>query len=549
MKSVYLFSIAVPIILFSLLCLAQDKLPLEEISIGVLAEQGVDNADTKSTPIVDDSSNPVSGLYLFVEPIILEHGPWVIVVMILLIFLLVYVLRTRRKLTASERNLSHEIVERKETEATLADYKKSLEKRVVERTNDIDMVNQSLQKSQSALRNLVEITSSPRLSHEDKLTRLLETGREYYQTAAASISSLEEYHKRLCVVADKKELFRDYVGPLNKICVQQAIAQFNKPLDIPNLNIKNYKYPGCGSEVLNSYLATAVLVKGRPHYVLEFADIIERKGQYTHWDHNMLQLMARWIGSEIEKQEVIEEQQRNQTELARVSRMSAMGEMVAGLAHELNQPLTGAINYSSACLRRLKYEKIDREKLIIGLERAVEGATLAADIIRQLREFVKKGKSAKEPVNINVVVLKIVDLLSAEIRRHRTRVTLQLADNIPVILANEIQLEQVVLNFIRNSLDAMENTEARLREIIITTELDYDKVRLFVMDFGDGIPATTEGEVFDAFYTTKSDGMGMGLSISRTIIEEHNGTIVANNNPETGACFSFEIPANSSVVQ
>jgi len=225
-----------------------------------------------------------------------------------------------------------------------------------------------------------------------------------------------------------------------------------------------------------------------------------------------------------------------------------MGEMMAGLAHELNQPLTGAINYSSACLRRLKYEEIDREKLIIGLERAVEGATMAADIIRQLREFVKKGKSAKESVNINVVVLKIVDLLSAEIRRHKTRVTLQLADNIPVILANEIQLEQVVLNFIRNSLDAMENTEVRLREIIITTELDYDKVRLFVMDFGDGIPATTEGEVFDAFYTTKSDGMGMGLSISRTIIEEHNGTIVANNNPETGACFSFEIPANSGVA-
>ena len=106
-------------------------------------------------------------------------------------------------------------------------------------------------------------------------------------------------------------------------------------------------------------------------------------------------------------------------------------------------------------------------------------------------------------------------------------------------------MEQVILNFIRNSLDAMDNVAIARREIIITTEQDQDNVRLFVIDFGSGIKSNSESNLFDAFYTTKSEGMGLGLSISRTIIEEHSGTITASNNPDAGACFSFEIPVSA----
>jgi C4-dicarboxylate-specific signal transduction histidine kinase len=256
-------------------------------------------------------------------------------------------------------------------------------------------------------------------------------------------------------------------------------------------------------------------------------------------------VMAQWIGSEIEKQEAIEEKQRHQSELARVGRVSVMGEMAAGLAHELNQPLTGAINYSSGCLRRLKQGDFDKDKLIQGLERTIEGATLAADIIRHLREFVQKGHSQRKLTSLNDVVLNIVDLVSVEIKRHHASVVLNLADNLPRLTANAVQLEQVVLNFIRNGLDAMENTESSKRKLIIATEAVNDNVKLSVTDNGHGILPETEAKLFDAFYTTKPEGMGMGLSISRSIIEAHNGIIAARNVANTGACFSFEIPINS----
>ena len=245
--------------------------------------------------------------------------------------------------------------------------------------------------------------------------------------------------------------------------------------------------------------------------------------------------------------EAIEEKQRHQSELARVARMSAMGEMAAGLAHELNQPLTGAINYSSGCLRRLKQGNLDKDKLIQGLERTVEGATLAADIIRQLREFLQKGHSERKLIALNDIVLSIVDLVSAEIKRHHAKVTLRLNEGLPAIMANAVQLEQVVLNFIRNSLDAMESTHPGKRELIIATEQRDDKLKLSVTDYGEGLSCDAESKLFDAFYTTKPEGMGMGLSISRSIIEAHHGIISGQNAPGAGACFSFELPVGKEM--
>ena len=475
-----------------------------------------------------------------------KYAAWIVVATLFMVFLMgltIYIYNTNRRLQESDRRLRREITIREHSQEELVDYKNSLERRIIARTNEIELVNASLKKSQTVLRKLVYITSSAQLGHEEKMVRLLETGREYYKTGAARLSNLSDQGIKASVVSAKVELLENHVGPLNSLGVQQVSTQHDVPLDIPNLNTKNYKSPGCGCDTLNSYLASAVIVRGETHSVLEFSDEEVRKNSYTHWDHNLLQVMARWIGSEIEMQDIVEETQRNQTELARVGRVSVMGEMAAGLAHELNQPLTGAINYSSGCLRRLKSDTFDKEKIIQGLERAVESATMAADIIRHLREFTQKGGINKDIVALNEVVIKIVKLIATEIKRHQTSITLQLSPNLPDIVANETQLEQVILNFIRNSLDAMDNIDVEKREIIITTDQSLDKVRLFVIDFGNGIKSNAELNLFDAFYTTKSEGMGLGLSISRTIIEEHNGTITASNNPDGGACFSFELPA------
>lgn len=469
------------------------------------------------------------------------------VFVILLVMLIVYVSRTNRRLRESDRNLRKEIVERKESQAKLANYKDTLEQRVIARTEELEQANKALQKSQIALHQLVDITSAPGVPHDEKLAKLLETGRAYYQSAVASISSLTGNEQKTCTIAGQEELIAGHNGPLNKICIQQVIEQHDTPLDIPDLQTNQCKQSGCGCAKLNSYLATAVFVKGQPHCVLEFADTKIRSAPYTHWDHNILQVMAQWIGSEIEKQEAIEAKQRHQSELARVARMSAMGEMAAGLAHELNQPLTGAINYSSGCLRRLKQNDYDKDTLIRGLERTVEGATLAADIIRQLREFVQKGDSGRKAISINDVVLNIVDLFSPEIKRHQVKVSLNLSENLPMIDANTVQLEQVVLNFIRNGLDAMENSAVAKRELIIATSQRQDKIALSVTDFGEGLSPDAESKLFDAFYTTKPEGMGMGLSISRSIIEAHDGIINAQNVANAGACFSFELPLSKEV--
>jgi C4-dicarboxylate-specific signal transduction histidine kinase/ABC-type amino acid transport substrate-binding protein len=477
-----------------------------------------------------------------------KYAIWLLTaaVFVILLFVLIgYISSTNRRLRETDRNLRNEISERKQSEAKLAEYKDTLEQRVIARTNELELANRSLQRSQITLHKLVDITSAPRLTHDEKLTKLLETGREYYQTAVANLSSLAGLDRKSCTISGQEELLADLQGPIRKSCIQTLLSQPDNTLDIPDLDSSNCVHTDDARTPFNSYLATAVYVKGTPHCVLEFADTKTRDDHYTHWDHNILEVMAQWIGSEIEKQEAIEEKQRHQSELARVGRVSVMGEMAAGLAHELNQPLTGAINYSSGCLRRLKQGDFDKDKLIQGLERTVEGATLAADIIRHLREFVQKGHSQRKLTSLNNVVLNIVDLVSVEIKRHKANVVLDLADNLPAIVANAVQLEQVVLNFIRNGLDAMENTEPAKRKLIIATTAENGNVKLSVTDYGHGILPETESKLFDAFYTTKPDGMGMGLSISRSIIESHNGIISARNAANAGACFSFAIPINS----
>jgi C4-dicarboxylate-specific signal transduction histidine kinase len=483
--------------------------------------------------------------------VIKKYAVWLLmaaVFVILLFVLIAYISTTNRRLRETDRNLRKEITERKQSEAKLAEYKDSLEQRVIARTVELEQANKSLRQSQITLHKLVDITSAPRLSHDEKLSKLLETGREYYQTAVGNLASLSGLDRKSCTITGQEKLVTGLQGPLNKPCIPNLLSESNAILDIPDLSAAECGESGGVREPFESYLATAVFVKGTPHCILEFADTVVRDRCYTHWDHNILEVMAQWIGSEIEKQEAIEEKQRHQSELARVGRVSAMGEMAAGLAHELNQPLTGAINYSSGCLRRLQQGEFDRNTLIQGLERAVEGATLAADIIRHLREFVQKGQSERKLMCLNAIVRNIVDLVSVEIKRCQVSVTLSLEDKLPELVANAVQLEQVILNFIRNSLDAMESTEPLQRKLTIATQANCNKVILSVTDSGHGILPQSEAKMFDAFYTTKSEGMGMGLSISRSIIEAHNGAIYAKNTDNTGACFSFELPITEQLL-
>ncbi len=490
-----------------------------------------------------------------VTALIKKYALWLLMAGLFLTTLIIfnfYASHANRKLRKIEAALREEITQRKNSQQALARYKDTLQEKVLERTRELNQTNLSLRKSQVALQQLADITMTPLLSHDEKLMKLLEAGREYYRLPVAVLSSLEDSKKtQLCKVSGQLDSETELAGPLHEQCIVQVVAQMGEPLDIPDLHTSN---DNCSSSSiqpgsLSNYLAAAILVDNRVHCILEFGGTEARQQAYSHWDHNILRLMAQWIGSELERKYADEEKQQHQIELARVSRMSAMGEMAASLAHELNQPLTGAINYGSGCIRMLKEGEFDVCKLMTGLERSVEGVTLAAEIIRQLREFVQKGESKRTCINLNNALTNVMELMKPELHRHQISVKMELDKSIDTVLANLIQIEQVILNFIRNAIDAMENISKDKRQIFICTQQGDGHVSVIVKDSGEGIPEDKLECIFDAFYTSKAEGMGMGLSISRSIIESSNGLISARNLAQGGCIFTFELPVfNEAIV-
>jgi len=217
--------------------------------------------------------------------------------------------------------------------------------------------------------------------------------------------------------------------------------------------------------------------------------------------------------------------------------------MAASLAHELNQPLTATINYSNSCLRILKEPRPDTDKLVQGLKHAVEGATMTADIIRHIRQFVQKGEERYATVNLNQAVRNAAALISHEIQRHNVVLTFELEVAIPEIEGNLIQIEQVILNFMLNSIEAMARVKKQKHELTIKTESKTSgMIRVAVIDSGEGVQQESLPKIFDAFFSTKAEGMGIGLSISRSIIESHQGNISARSHDKGGAEFAFELP-------
>ncbi len=231
----------------------------------------------------------------------------------------------------------------------------------------------------------------------------------------------------------------------------------------------------------------------------------------------------------------------HQAELAHVARLSTMGEMASGLAHELNQPLSAINTYVQGCIRLLKMEKNDPEALINALQLTAQQADRAGGIIRRLRSFVRKGESHKTYTDINHIVNEVTGFLESQLRNNQVTLTLDLEEELPPVLADIIQIEQVLINLLKNGIEAMSGNENP--SIKVSTRLkDNLFVELCVIDSGHGISEDKLKRIFNPFFTTKTSGMGMGLSISSSIIEAHDGKLYAENNPATGARFCFTLP-------
>jgi len=245
-----------------------------------------------------------------------------------------------------------------------------------------------------------------------------------------------------------------------------------------------------------------------------------------------------------------EEQSRQQQEqLVYVSRLTMLGELASGLAHELNQPLMAVTNYAQASLRRVRSDEFDRNELISWLEKTSQQALLAGEIIKRLRRLVSRRPPEQTATDINDAIREVFEMIRPEAESRDVRVNLELVDHLPQVPTDRVQLQQVLLNLIRNGFDAMEETQAIERNLTIESALsENDCVTVSVSDHGEGCDAQNLQRIFQPFYTTKKQGLGMGLSISRSIIEAHGGRLTAQPNLTRGLTFRFTLPLHKGVA-
>ena len=231
------------------------------------------------------------------------------------------------------------------------------------------------------------------------------------------------------------------------------------------------------------------------------------------------------------------------SELAHVARVMSLGTLAASIAHEINQPLSGIFTNASTCQRMLAAAPPDIDGALETARRTMRDANRASEVITRLRALFSRKETATESLDLNQATREVIALLLSGFQRNEVVVRTQLADDLPPVIGDRTQLQQVVLNLLRNASEAMNTVDDRPRSLVITTEREQgDHVRLSVKDAGVGFEPQAADKLFEAFYTTKADGMGMGLSISRSIIEAHHGSIWATANDDHGATFSFAIP-------
>jgi PAS domain S-box-containing protein len=234
------------------------------------------------------------------------------------------------------------------------------------------------------------------------------------------------------------------------------------------------------------------------------------------------------------------------SEFTKIARITSLGVFTASLAHEVNQPLSGIITNASTCLRMLSADPPNLEGARETTRRTIRDGNRASDVITRLRSLYSKKSPQFEWIDLNEAVREVTSLTLRELQRNRTILQQDFAEDLPPVLADRIQLQQVVLNLLRNASDAMSAVDDRPRELVIRTERDAgDRIRLSVKDVGAGFAEQSADRLFEAFYTTKTDGMGIGLSISQSIIEAHRGRLWANPNDGPGATFSFTIPCRA----
>lgn len=283
-------------------------------------------------------------------------------------------------------------------------------------------------------------------------------------------------------------------------------------------------------------LVSARSIENATGILVGLRDITERK----RVEEQRIELLAKDQALEAEKA-----MRSNEAQLARVVRALSVAELATSIAHEINQPLTGVITNAQAALRWLSGDKPNVQEGIQSLKLVARDGNLAGEIVVRIREFLTKETRQPESLRLNDVIREAIAIAESELVNRKIQTQLELADDLPEIVGDRIQLQQVVLNLVMNSADAMTSVAGK-RELVVSSKRTDDGVSAVVRDSGTGIPPEHMPRMFEAFFSTKPEGIGMGLSISRTIVEAHGGKIWAEANPKGGLTVQFSIPALKS---
>jgi two-component system sensor histidine kinase DctS len=413
-----------------------------------------------------------------------------------------------------------DITQRKQVESELKAAHDQLDQRVKERTRRLEKVNQ-----------LLEIEIEDRI----KAQEVLNAEREFISTLLDTVGAL------VCVL-DK----------------EGRIVMFNRACE----ETTGYRF----EEVKGKYVWDLFLVEEDIEPVIQVIRNLQA-GQFPNRHENYWltrdgeKRMVVWtntvlldddggvkniIGTGIditEKRKIEEKEKQRVLELAHVSRLSTMGEMATQIAHELNQPLSAITTYSDAGLYMLESLEEENPDLVTALREIKHQAQRSGDIIRGLRNFVSKGDLQTSTTDINTLVHSVLNLAMSELRNNRVEVNFSLDESLPLIITEKILIEQVILNLVRNAIDAIADANSTMRKVYIHTLLNKDNmIEVKIADTGPGLNAEQIETIFNTFVTTKPQGIGMGLPISRTIIEAHGGKLFAESERNNGASFVFTLP-------
>jgi C4-dicarboxylate-specific signal transduction histidine kinase len=250
------------------------------------------------------------------------------------------------------------------------------------------------------------------------------------------------------------------------------------------------------------------------------------------------------VASLFERKRAEEALRQAQANLAHVTRVMTLGELTASISHEVNQPLAAIVTNGQICLRLLALETPRPDDMRATVERIVRDADRASEVIQRIRALAKRSEPQMVSLDINDVIREAILLVQREVMRHQVSLRTELASALPPVLGDRVQLQQVLINLLINGVEATAPITDRLRELLIRSRHEAGQVLVAVRDSGIGIDSATAEQLFSAFFTTKPSGMGMGLSISRSIIRAHGGRLWVAPNPDHGAAFQFTVPTD-----